>query len=67
MGEFAERLLDGYVERQAQVNLSISLNTADPYNHGLLQYLGVLEQGMSVDALQKRSVVLSALDSARVS
>lgn len=32
-----------------------------------LQYLGVLEEGMGVDTLQKRSVVLSALDSARVS
>ena len=31
------------------------------------QYLGVLEQEMSVDTLQKRSVIVSALDRARVS
>lgn len=33
----------------------------------LFQYLGVLEQEMTVDTLQKRSVIVSALDRARVS
>lgn len=37
------------------------------HNHCLFQYLGVLEQEMTVDTLQKRSVVVSALDRARVS